>query len=163
MKQSDRPSILDAGSGLGGGGRPQILVVEDDDDLRSVVSDLLRDEDFAVIEAPHGQAALDYLLGAATVPSLILLDLNMPVMTGREMIRRLRDDPELAAIPVLVATSEPPYLGPPDEGTVGRLQKPYHAGHLIRLVRQHTAAAPDEESADDGAGEPLEVRLPRRA
>src|SRR5205085_2102838 len=107
MKQSDRVSILDAGSGVGRREGRQILVVEDDDDLRGVVADLLRDEDFTVVEAPNGQAALDYLLGAATPPSLILLDLNMPVMSGREMIVALRGDPRLTAIPILVVTSEP--------------------------------------------------------
>jgi CheY-like chemotaxis protein len=160
MKQSDRASILDAGSGLGRREGRQILVVEDDDDLRGVVADLLRDEDFTVIEAPHGQAALDYLLSTPTAPSLILLDLNMPVMSGREMIVALRGDPRLTAIPILVVTSEPPGAGPAAEGTVGRLQKPYAAGHLIKLVREHIAAAADADSADDldGGGETVDLR-----
>jgi CheY-like chemotaxis protein len=139
MKQFDRASILDAGSGVVERGRPQVLVVEDDDDLRGLVGDLLRDEEFTVVEAPNGRAALDYLLGTATAPSLILLDLNMPVMTGREMLAALRADARLAAIPVLLVTSETPPAGPLDKGTIGRLQKPYAAGHLIKLVREHTA------------------------
>lgn len=146
MKQADRAPILDAGSGVAERGWPEILVVEDDDDLRGVVADLLRDEDFAVIEARNGRAALDYLLAAPAAPSLILLDLNMPVMTGREMLGALRGHASLAAIPVLVSTSEPADLGPAEgdrvEGAAGRLQKPYSAGHLIKLVRKHAGTRP---------------------
>jgi CheY-like chemotaxis protein len=161
MKHFDRASILDAGSGLVERGRPQVLVVDDDDDLRGLVGDLLRDEDFTVIEAPNGRAALDYLLRTPTAPSLILLDLNMPVMSGREVVAALRTDARLAAIPVLIVTSEPPRAGHPDEGTVGRLQKPYTAGQLLKHVREQTAAPPVVDGADEGTGRTSTVLRPR--
>jgi len=158
MKQSDGASILDVGSELADPERRQVLVVEDDDELRGLVADLLRDEEFTVIEAPNGQAALDYLLGAPTTPGLILLDLNMPVMCGREMMGRLRGDARLAVIPVVIVTSEPPDLGPAQEGAVARLQKPYAAGHLIKLVREHAAPSP---GADDAADDTAQTSAPR--
>jgi CheY-like chemotaxis protein len=160
MKQFDRASILDAGSGVVERGRPQVLVVDDDDDLRGLVGDLLRDEEFTVIEAANGRVALDYLLRTTTTPSLILLDLNMPVMTGRQMVAALRTDSRLAAIPVLVVTSEAAPAGPPEEGTVGRLQKPYAAGHLIKLVREHIAP-PSDDDADESIGQTSTLQLSR--
>jgi CheY-like chemotaxis protein len=118
--------------------QPQILVVDDDDDLRAAVGVLLGDEGFSIIEAPNGRAALDYLLRAPTTPSLIVLDLNMPAMAGREMVNVLQSHQHLAAIPVLVVTGE----ALPDgsiEGSVGRLQKPYTAADLVVLVRRHAS------------------------
>jgi CheY-like chemotaxis protein len=161
MKQFDWASILDAGSGLVERGRPQVLVVDDDDDLRGLVGDLLRDEDFTVIEAPNGRVALDYLLRTSTAPSLILLDLNMPVMSGREVVAALRADARLARIPVLIVTSEPPRAGSPAEGTVGRLQKPYTAGQLVKLVREHVAPSRDHDDGDQRPGQTSAVELPR--
>jgi CheY-like chemotaxis protein len=161
MKHSEGAAILDTESGLAERERPLVLVVEDDDDLRGLVADLLRDEEFTVTEAPNGQAALDYLLAAPTPPSLILLDLNMPLMSGREMLGRLRGHARLAAIPVVIVTSEPPDKGAADEGAVARLQKPYAAGHLIKLVREHTALARPNDADDAGPGHSRDMHLPR--
>lgn len=141
MKEGDhsRASISPATIGGARGKCPEILVVEDDDALRAVVADFLRQEGFSVVEAANGSAALDHLLGAGTTPGLILLDLTMPIMSGREMIRVLQGYVRLSTIPVLVMTSEVPLTVSPEEGTVGRLQKPFSADQLLARVRQHVS------------------------
>ncbi len=121
-------------------GRLEILLVDDDRDHRTLAGDLLRDDGFLVIEAAHGRAALDYLLGAAWPPALILTDLRMPVMTGWEMISAVRSSVRTAHVPIVVVSSEP--APPPgiEPSNIGRLAKPYMPDDLLAIVRAHTAA-----------------------
>ena len=78
--------------------QPTILLVEDNDAKRYVVSSLLRQEGFAVQEATTGQEALRL---AAEQPALILLDVKLPDMSGIEVCRRLKANPLTAAVSVL--------------------------------------------------------------
>ncbi len=79
-----------------------ILVVDDDDDFRSLLVKVLKDEGFSVQTATNGQAALSKI--DAGRPSLILLDLSMPVMDGFEVLRRLKNSEQLHSIPVIILT-----------------------------------------------------------
>jgi CheY-like chemotaxis protein len=81
--------------------RPTILVVEDDRDTRALVADLLREEGYQVATAENGRLALDRLRQGER-PTLILLDLRMPVLDGWTFLDVQRDDPGIAAIPVLI-------------------------------------------------------------
>lgn len=67
-----------------------ILLVEDDDDLRSVLREGLLDEGYSVVEASNGKLALDHLLGHQ--PDIVLTDLSMPEMDGIELISQLNKD-----------------------------------------------------------------------
>jgi CheY-like chemotaxis protein len=116
----------------------EILVVEDDDDLRNSLSQALRDHGFAVTQASNGQQALD-LLHAGTKPAVILLDLMMPVLNGWELRDALRDDPTLADIPQLVISA---YMDeaerhvlelPPDDC----IRKPFHIRVLLEAIQRH--------------------------
>ena len=80
---------------------PLVLVVDDDDDLREVLSEILDARGYAVDTAPDGAAALARLRGGLA-PAIILLDLRMPRMSGWEFCREQQRDPRLAGIPVLV-------------------------------------------------------------
>src|SRR5690242_695856 len=82
----------------------EVLVVEDDSDLRESLSQALRDHGFAVTPASNGQQALD-LLRSGTRPTVILLDLMMPVLNGWELRDALREDPVLSGIPQLVISA----------------------------------------------------------
>ena len=81
----------------------QILVVEDDASNREMLARMLSKEGFSVIEADNGARALEHL--AVAKPSLILLDLMMPVMDGFEFLKIIRGNSELSAIPVIIVTA----------------------------------------------------------
>jgi CheY-like chemotaxis protein len=79
-----------------------ILVVEDDDEIRAVLSDVLHEEGFPVTSASNGLEALTRLRQLYVPPRVILLDLMMPVMNGWEFRAAQREQPEIAHIPVVV-------------------------------------------------------------
>lgn len=79
----------------------QILIVDDDDDIRDVVGMLLEVEGFQVAKARDGLDALGQLQ-AGPLPSLILLDMMMPRMDGEAFVAAIRSDPKLTGIPVIV-------------------------------------------------------------
>ena len=81
----------------------QILLVEDDDDIRDDLAELLMDEGYRVVTAANGQEAWQELQ-RREIPCVILLDLLMPVMSGWDLHTRLLSDPRLACVPVVVMT-----------------------------------------------------------
>ena len=81
-----------------------ILVVDDDADLRQTLQALLDDSGYQVTAVDSGQAALDQLTAGAR-PNLILLDLMMPEMNGWQFLERAGADSTLASIPVVVMTA----------------------------------------------------------
>jgi len=83
----------------------RILLVEDAPFLRHAFGRLLRLHGFKVMEAVNGLEALERINDFQ--PDLIVTDLMMPVMDGVEMIRRLREDPRTADLPILALTADP--------------------------------------------------------
>jgi CheY-like chemotaxis protein len=84
-----------------------ILVVDDDDDIRSAVQEVLEGEGYTTVGASNGREALDLLGTAEDHPALILLDLMMPEMDGWELLVRMDEDPELHRIPVALMSAHP--------------------------------------------------------
>ncbi len=84
--------------------RAPVLVVDDDESIRETLCEVLRDEGFLADCAENGAVALDYLR-SHDLPSLIVLDLMMPVMSGAEFREKQLADPRLAGIPVMVMSS----------------------------------------------------------
>jgi CheY-like chemotaxis protein len=80
-----------------------VMVVDDDRDIREIVADVLGDAGYSVITAINGADAIELL--AKVTPSLILLDLNMPVMDGFEFRRAQRGNPALAKIPTVIMSA----------------------------------------------------------
>lgn len=80
-----------------------ILIVDDDPTIRSVLEALLEDEGFAPQTASNGQEALRMVQDEP--PSLILMDLMMPVMSGVDAVRQLKSDPRTAGIPVIAMSA----------------------------------------------------------
>jgi two-component system, cell cycle response regulator DivK len=81
----------------------RILVVEDQEDNRRIVRDLLTSAGYETIEALDGEAGVR--LAEAERPDLILMDVQLPVLDGHEATRRIKRNPALRAIPVIVVTS----------------------------------------------------------
>lgn len=84
-----------------------VLVVDDDRDLREVLSESLQFEGYDVVQAVDGADALERLRGGVR-PAVIFLDLIMPRMDGREFLAEVRRDGALAAIPIVLVTGTPP-------------------------------------------------------
>jgi CheY-like chemotaxis protein len=86
--------------------RPLVLVIEDSDDTRDMLTTLLDLEGFAIQEARDGREGVE--LAVRYRPSLIIADLQMPIMDGREAIRRLRADSRTRHIPIILCSGEEP-------------------------------------------------------
>ena len=82
-----------------------ILVVEDDEDIRETLVDLLQDHGYEALGARDGRDALQTLAAAPTLPCLIVLDLMMPIMDGKTFRDEQLRDPALSQIPVLVISA----------------------------------------------------------
>ena len=116
-----------------------VLVVEDDQDLRELVSGVLEREGFGVWTASDGEAALDRMRHGAT-PGVILLDMRMPRMDGWAFARELRRR-HGAAIPLVVMTAAANARARAAEvGAVGCLAKPFDIEDLIVVVRRFVGA-----------------------
>ncbi len=114
-----------------------ILVVEDDDDNRDILSMFLEANGYPVMTARNGREALDRLRNFAA-PCLILLDLSMPVMDGWALRQEMLGDPVLATIPVVVISAvydvEREISG---LGVAGYFEKPFDFEALLRTVKQY--------------------------
>ena len=82
-----------------------ILVVDDESNMRFLIRMILEHAGYEVVEAAHGAAALER--AKQSPPDLVVTDLMMPVMNGRELIERLRAEPETAGIPIVVVSANP--------------------------------------------------------
>jgi CheY-like chemotaxis protein len=111
-----------------------ILVVEDDEDMRALITRTLGAAGFPFIEVSDGRAALHAVLDGP-VPRLILLDLHLPRMSGRELVDVLRSYARFARIPVVVITAERER-----DCTVpvaAWIKKPVRPEDVIEAVRRH--------------------------
>ena len=116
----------------------RILIVDDDAALRRELSEVLSSEGYAVVTAADGRQALNYL-EHNPAPSLVLLDLMMPVMDGWELAATLKSDPELARIPLVVMSClEKSEANASMLGASGVLRKPLRLEKLLAIAAAHT-------------------------
>jgi DNA-binding response OmpR family regulator len=116
--------------------RIKVLLVDDEPDLVSTVEYRLKFAECDVVTASNGQEGLDR--AAAEKPDLILLDTNMPVMNGHEMLKRLRADPGLRDVPVIMFTArcEPQDIAAASSlGIFDYITKPFDFTQLMDRVR----------------------------
>ncbi len=119
--------------------RPLILVVDDDAPILLLMRNLLREFGFEPVAAGSGEQAIAE--AQKRTPDLILLDRNMPGMTGDEVLRELRSRDNLSSVPILIVSGEP--IGP-DEirriGATGAVLKPFDVSALVETIRGHVSA-----------------------
>jgi two-component system, chemotaxis family, chemotaxis protein CheY len=120
------------GTSSGSASIPRILVVDDEDGIRECLRDILVDEGYQVDEARDGREALESIARAGA-PSIILLDLTMPVMNGWELLQHLRSQGHLPGLPVVVITA-----APTDPATLTGIRqlvkKPFVLDEVLALV-----------------------------
>ena len=80
-----------------------ILVVDDDDDFREALCEVLAEAGYPVEQAGNGEVALGRMAGE--VPGVVLLDLKMPVLDGWGVVERMRKDPRTAHVPILILSA----------------------------------------------------------
>jgi CheY-like chemotaxis protein len=113
----------------------KILVVEDDERIQRLVEIVLRGEGYSVLQAGDGQRALELINSER--PDLVLLDLMLPVLDGWTLRRRLREEPDTAAIPVILMSAVRNLPETARElGVADYLSKPFAVDDLIRSVRE---------------------------
>jgi CheY-like chemotaxis protein len=112
-----------------------VLIVEDDEDLREMMAQLLMLEGYQAATVANGREALDYLQRAKR-PNVILLDLMMPVMDGWEFQRQLEADPSLAPVPVIVLSALD-QVRAANINAAAFLKKPLDFDRLLELVRTY--------------------------
>jgi CheY-like chemotaxis protein len=110
-----------------------VLLVDDAEELQDALQETLRNAGYAVVAARNGREAFDYLL-ANPAPDVVLLDLQMPVMTGWELLRLLRSYWRLDQIPVVIISAGERLATIQSEHTLC-LQKPIDAEKLLEVVR----------------------------
>jgi CheY-like chemotaxis protein len=110
-----------------------VLVVDDEEDLREMIRDGLQLSGYNVVTAREGQDAFDQI---SRIPHLclVLLDLVMPGMDGWDFLRKMRERPELASVPVVVHSS---MRGRAPQGATLVLQKPTRFGQLLSVVQDY--------------------------
>jgi CheY-like chemotaxis protein len=112
-----------------------VLIVEDDEDLREMMAQLLTLEGYEAATVANGREALEYLHNASA-PNVILLDLMMPVMDGWEFRRQLEADPTLAPVPVIVLSALD-QVRAVNIHAAAFLKKPLDFDRLLDLVRTY--------------------------
>jgi two-component system cell cycle response regulator DivK len=114
-----------------------ILYVEDNELNRKIVRDLLKRTAYRLIEAHDGEAGVAMALEHR--PDLVLMDIQLPKISGMDAIRRLRAEPATAATPIIAITSfalSGDEQKAKDAGATAYLAKPYSPFDLLSLIRK---------------------------
>jgi two-component system chemotaxis response regulator CheY len=120
--------MVDAGAGY-------ILVVDDDDDIRLTIQQILEEAGYPALGAANGEEALTIIHREPQPPRLVLLDLMMPVMDGPRFQAKLAEDPGLAAVPVVVISAGASSHRHAGVHAAGYLNKPVDLRTLMGTVR----------------------------
>lgn len=118
-----------------------ILVIDDDADLRGALAHALRADGIDVVEAENGSVALHLMVDSErVVPSLIVLDMVMPAMSGWEFLTILKRYVRFTSIPIIIVSGVQPNPITVDRGAVAAwVHKPYELAQLVALVKRHAA------------------------
>lgn len=120
----------------------KILIVDDDESIRDTITDVLQMEDYEVVTANHGKEALDLLLQtkAEELPSLIILDMMMPVMDGSTFLKNIEGLPvELSGIPIVIASANAHLMTAEFDvsSNITRMKKPFDIDTLLEIAEKY--------------------------
>ena len=119
--------------------KQDVLVVEDDEALNSIVCRFVKSAGYNARAALDGESAFRAI--EERLPSMVLLDLMLPDITGFQICQRLKNDKRTCGIPVVIVTAltddESRQQGM-DCGAAEYLTKPFDPEHLIEIIRKHT-------------------------
>ncbi|MGH3026858.1 MAG: ATP-binding response regulator, partial [Gaiellaceae bacterium] len=118
----------------------KVLIVDDESNMRFLLRMLLESDGYDVVEAKHGAEALTVVTEAE--PDIVVTDLMMPIMNGRQLIANLRSTAETAEIPILVVSSRPNANVP---GADAILRKPFDIEELLATARSLAAGERERE------------------
>jgi CheY-like chemotaxis protein len=118
-------------------GRCLVAIIEDDNEFRDMLRELLEEERYRVVALSNGAEALEALRGD-TLPNVILLDVSMPVMDGFDFLRFRNDDPQLAAVPVVLVTNAKPHERP-TIGVNDVVRKPIDIDEILFAIKRYCA------------------------
>ncbi len=111
-----------------------ILVVDDEMVLTEILRDVLQDAGYRVATAGDGRAGLDSL--PTVRPDLVLCDVMMPILDGREVCRLLRSDPQYHTIPLVMMTAAPGSITRQDCDYTALVGKPFDLDKLLLMIEQ---------------------------
>ena len=114
--------------------RAQILIADDETDIRNILRRLLLSEGFCVCEAGNGIEALAVAENCDI--DLALLDITMPRMTGTEAVRELRANPRYATTPIMLMTGHAPAGIASQLGDIMLFPKPLNLQHMLSAIQQ---------------------------
>jgi len=124
----------------------RVLVVDDEPDIRTIVSQVLREAGYTAVVAANGAEALDRMRKA--LPHGVVLDLNMPIMDGQTFLRVCRADPALADVPVAVMTAEhDPARVTQALNVQAFMAKPFDLDELVDVVARLVSAPAEPTEA----------------
>lgn len=120
----------------------QILIVEDDDDIRKQVTQALKYEGYDVITASNGKLALELLcdMKPDEIPGCMILDLMMPEMDGLTLMKVIEDSysERFSGMKIIIATAKGSPVNPEViPGAVERIQKPFDLDELYSAIEEH--------------------------
>ncbi|MEP7127019.1 MAG: response regulator [Byssovorax sp.] len=115
-----------------------ILLAEDDADLREAMVDTLSEAGYTVEAVANGRDALEWLEDTLHAPKLILLDLMMPVMDGWQFLDEREKTPKMASVPVVVLSANGSFTAKSE--TVSFMRKPVKVQPLLALIAMYCAA-----------------------
>lgn len=125
--------------------RQSVFIVDDDLDIRELLAETLAEKGFDVTTAANGQEALRLLRSMSVRPSVILLDLMMPIMDGYGFLEQRRLDPMIASIPLAIITAGHGI----DRARLGNghpiIPKPFNVPRLVGIL--HTLGSVEGQSA----------------
>jgi two-component system chemotaxis response regulator CheY len=114
-----------------------VMIVDDDNDIRDAISQILEYEGYNVLQASNGQEGIERLRQQDR-PSLILLDLMMPVMNGWQFQSELQNQPDLSKIPVIILSADGNIQQKSEGiGVAGYLKKPIQLDTLLDTVKRY--------------------------